>query len=87
MGDGDTAPVDTRLRLKGVGKVRVADASVIPEIPVSALNAPTMMIAYRAADFILADAGKHPAGGKPAARSQSKRTGGKAGARQRKTAR
>lgn len=87
MGDGDTAPVDTRLRLKGVGKVRVADASVIPEIPVSALNAPTMMIAYRAADFILAEAGKQPASGKAAARSQGKRTGGKTGARPRKTAR
>jgi choline dehydrogenase len=33
--------------------LRIADASVIPAIPVSALNAPTMMIGYRAADFIL----------------------------------
>lgn len=53
MGDDLGSPVDTRLRVKGLRNVRVADASVIPEIPVSALNAPSMMIGYRAADFIL----------------------------------
>lgn len=55
MGETDEAPVDTRLRLKGTRNVRIADASVIPEVPVSALNAPTMMIGYRAAEFIMAD--------------------------------
>ncbi|MCW0182265.1 MAG: GMC family oxidoreductase [Zavarzinia sp.] len=53
MGDDADSPVDTRLRLKGFANVRVADASVMPEIPVSALNAPSMMIGQRAADFIL----------------------------------
>jgi choline dehydrogenase len=53
MGDDAASPVDTRLRVKGLRNVRVADASVMPEIPVSALNAPSMMIGYRAADFIL----------------------------------
>lgn len=53
MGDGDDAPVDRELRVKGLRNVRVADASVIPDIPVSALNAPSMMIGYRAADFII----------------------------------
>ena len=53
MGDDDDSPVDTKLRVKGLRNVRVADASVMPEIPVSALNAPSMMIGYRAADFIL----------------------------------
>lgn len=53
MGEDDASPVDTRLRLKGLRNVRVADASAIPEIPVSALNAPSMLIGYRAADFIL----------------------------------
>jgi choline dehydrogenase len=53
MGDDADSPVDTRLRVKGLRNVRVADASVIPEIPVSALNAPAMMIGWRAADFIL----------------------------------
>lgn len=54
MGDDAASPVDTRLRVKGLQNVRIADASVMPEIPVSALNAPSMMIAHRAVDFILA---------------------------------
>lgn len=54
MGEDEASPVDTQLRVKGLPNLRVADASVIPEIPVSALNAPSMMIGYRAADFILA---------------------------------
>jgi choline dehydrogenase len=56
MGEDEASPVDGRLRLKALRNVRVADASVMPEIPVSALNAPSMMIAYRAADFMLAEA-------------------------------
>ncbi|QHS10158.1 GMC family oxidoreductase [Sinimarinibacterium sp. NLF-5-8] len=56
MGDEADSPVDTRLRVKGVHNLRVADASVMPETPVSALNAPTMAIAWRAADLILEDA-------------------------------
>lgn len=55
LGAAADDPLDSRLRLKGLQGLRVADASVIPEIPVSAINAPTMMIAWRAADFILAD--------------------------------
>ncbi len=55
MGEDDNSPVDTQLRVKGLKNVRVADASVMPEIPVSALNSPSMMIGYRAADFILAE--------------------------------
>ncbi|TGD71815.1 hypothetical protein E4634_17010 [Mangrovimicrobium sediminis] len=52
-GETDDAPVDTRLRLRGVPNLRIADASVMPVVPVSALNAPSMMIGYRAAQFIL----------------------------------
>jgi choline dehydrogenase len=55
MGEDSDSPVDTKLRVKGLRNVRVADASVMPEIPVSALNAPSMMIGYRAADFILGE--------------------------------
>ncbi len=55
MGDDAQSPVNTRLQLKGVRGLRIADASVIPEIPVSALNAPSMMIGWRAADFIVQD--------------------------------
>lgn len=53
MGTDADSPVAPDLRIKGLDNVRVADASVMPEIPVSALNAPSMMIGYRAADFIL----------------------------------
>ena len=53
MGNSEADPVDSQLRLRGTQNIRVADASVIPEIPVSALNAPSMMIGYRAAEFIL----------------------------------
>lgn len=53
MGTDDASPVDAQLRVKGLANVRVADASVFPEIPVSALNAPSMMVGYRAAEFIL----------------------------------
>lgn len=55
MGESDNAPVDTRLRVRGVKGVRVADASVMPVTPVSALNAPSMMIGYRAVEFIRDD--------------------------------
>ncbi len=53
MGEAADAPVDAQLQLKGFSHITVADASVMPVIPVSALNAPSMMIGYRAADFIM----------------------------------
>lgn len=52
MGTSDSHAVDTQLRLRGVTGLRVADASVIPWTPVSALNAPSMLIGYRAARFM-----------------------------------
>lgn len=53
MGDSLEAPVGPDLKLRGLRNLRIADASVIPEAPVSATNAPSMMIGYRAAEFIL----------------------------------
>ena len=55
MGTSSATPVDLDLKLKGINNVRIADASVIPEVPVSAINAPSMMIGYRAAEFIMND--------------------------------
>jgi choline dehydrogenase len=52
-GSGRDAVVEGELRVHGIARLRVVDASVMPQIISGNLNAPTQMIAARAADFIL----------------------------------
>lgn len=53
MGSDESAVVDTHLRVRGILGLRVADASIMPQITSGNINAPTIMIGEKAVDLIL----------------------------------
>jgi len=53
MGQDERAVVDPQLRVHGVPRLRVADASIMPHLVSGNTNAPAIMIGERCADFLL----------------------------------
>ena len=52
MGHDELAVVDDELRVRGIRGLRVADASIMPDIIGGNTNAPTIMIGEKCADFV-----------------------------------
>ena len=56
MGSDSTAVVDDKLRVHGIGGLRVADCSIMPEIVSGNTNAPAIMIGEKLSDLVLQNA-------------------------------
>jgi len=52
MGEDDSAVVDSALRVRGIDRLRVVDASVMPAIPSSNIHPATIMVAEKGSDII-----------------------------------
>ncbi len=57
MGSDSAAVVDERLRVRGVERLRVIDASIMPTVVSGNINAAAVMIGEKGADIVLEDAG------------------------------
>ncbi len=55
MGGDDSSVVDPTLRVRGIGNLRIADASIMPTALTAPTHAPTIMIAEKASEIILQD--------------------------------
>ena len=53
MGEDDMAVVNSNTQVHGIEGLRVVDSSIFPTVPNGNLNAPTIMVAEKAADIIL----------------------------------
>jgi choline dehydrogenase len=56
MGPDEMGVVDERLRVRGVERLRVVDASIMPSITMGNTNAASMMIGQKGADMVRLDA-------------------------------
>jgi choline dehydrogenase len=56
MGQDEHAVVDSALRVRGIDRLRVIDASIMPKITSGNTASPVIMIAEKAADMIRQDA-------------------------------
>ena len=52
MGIDDAAVVDPQLRVRGIDRLRIVDASIMPHLVSGNINAPVIMIGERGADFV-----------------------------------